>query len=99
MKGLDLNERYYREAVPPVRIPISRTSRSAALIGWSSEVLGFDDATSTDHNWGPGFWLFLSDEDNQALEASASLDDSKPIRYLKKLYYTFGTQKLIRREI
>jgi hypothetical protein len=37
-------------------------SHSAALIGWGSEVLGFDDDVSTDHNWGLRFQIFLSGE-------------------------------------
>jgi hypothetical protein len=38
---------------------------SSALIGWGSEVLGYDDRTSTDHNWGPRFFLFLSKSDRR----------------------------------
>src|ERR1051326_4233527 len=38
---------------------------SAAMLGWSSEVLGYDDVESMDHNWGPRFQLFLSSQDYQ----------------------------------
>lgn len=62
--GLELNERFYREAVEPLlRRHFSEIRYSAALLGYGSDVLGFDDATSTDHNWGPRLQLFLSDDD------------------------------------
>lgn len=64
MKGLDLNERYYNEAVRPILdTHFPDLPHTAAMIGWGSEILGFDDATSTDHNWGLRFWLFLPDAD------------------------------------
>ncbi len=34
-------------------------------MGWGSEVLGFDDDQSTDHNWGLRFQLFLSEQDDE----------------------------------
>lgn len=36
---------------------------SAGLLGYGSDVLGYDDVVSTDHMWGPRFYLFLSPSD------------------------------------
>lgn len=67
IKGLRLGELFYREAARPVletHFPALR--HSAAMLGWSSEVLGYDDEESRDHNWGPRFQLFLAPEDYEA---------------------------------
>jgi hypothetical protein len=64
--GLELSERFYREAIKPVldsKFP--STLYSAALIGDGSEVLGFDTAMSTDHDWGPRAQIFLKPEDHR----------------------------------
>lgn len=62
--GLQLNESFFNEIVAPLlRSNFPELRYSAALIGWGSEVLGFDDAQSTDHNWGLRFQLFLSEQD------------------------------------
>ncbi len=42
---------------------------SAGLIGYGSDVLGYDDAVSTDHMWGPRFYLFLRQEDMEKRDA------------------------------
>ena len=44
----------------PTAAPIPH---SAALLGRGSEVLGFDDEMSTDHDWKPRVLLFLREED------------------------------------
>ena len=64
IKGLDLSELFYREAVGPLlasRWP--DLTYSAALIGPGSDILGFDDAKSQDHDWGPRLMLFLTEAD------------------------------------
>jgi hypothetical protein len=38
---------------------IRRSPHAAALLDSGSEVLGFDDAMSTDHHWGPRVLLLL----------------------------------------
>lgn len=62
--GVELSRRLYADAVRPL---LSRhfptLVHSAALIGHGSEVLGFDTARSTDHNWGPRLQLFVDPGD------------------------------------
>jgi hypothetical protein len=62
--GLRLNERFYAEAVKPILDAEFPTLRySAALIGYGSDVLGYDTARSTDHEWGPRLLLFVEEAD------------------------------------
>jgi len=62
--GLELGEQFYAEAARPIIDTYFPGLRySAAMLGWSSEVLGYDDVESMDHNWGPRFQLFLSTQD------------------------------------
>jgi hypothetical protein len=61
---VELSGRLYREAVLPLLSQqFPDLVHSAALIGAGSEVLGFDTARSTDHDWGPRLQLFLGAED------------------------------------
>jgi hypothetical protein len=46
---------------------------SAGLLGFGSDVLGFDTVRSTDHNWGPRLLLFLNAEDHTELTERISL--------------------------
>ena len=69
--GLELSRLHFMEAVKPIldaEFPGLRYD--AALIGPGSEVLGFDTAQSTDHDWGPRGRLIVS-EDDHATYASA----------------------------
>jgi hypothetical protein len=62
VQGLELSRRFYAEAVRPVlERHFPNIDHAAARIGWGSEVLGFDDDTSQDHQWGPRLELFLRD--------------------------------------
>ncbi len=68
--GLELNHRFYHEAVKPIldeefpQLPFS-----AARLGSGSEVLGYDTPLSTDHDWGPRFQLFLRSADYELFQA------------------------------
>jgi len=71
--GLELNRMYYREAIAPILAAnFARLKYSAALIGYGSDVLGYDSERSTDHEWGPRLLLFLNDEDHDALASQVS---------------------------
>ena len=66
MKGLELCRSYYENVGAPElsRLFPEVMSRAAAgLSGQGSDCLGFDDEISRDHDFGPGFCLWLSDED------------------------------------
>lgn len=62
--GLELSRQFYDELVRPIldaRFP--GLPHGAALLGRGSEVLGFDDEMSTDHDWRPRVLLFLRADD------------------------------------
>ena len=63
--GLKLSRLFYESAVKPILSrAFPRLPHSAALIGWGSEVLGFDTSVSRDHHWGPRVLLFLDEKDS-----------------------------------
>jgi hypothetical protein len=71
--GLELSSAFYAEVVEPIlATALSGTAYSAALVGWGSDVQGFDTERSTDHAWGPRLQVFLADEDCH--DHAASLD-------------------------
>ncbi|PMR59066.1 hypothetical protein C1A38_21280 [Verrucosispora sp. ts21] len=62
--GLSLAASTYHEAVRPILdVAFPRLVHSAALLGPGSDVLGYDTARSTDHDWGPRLLLFLAPAD------------------------------------
>jgi hypothetical protein len=59
--GLQLAREYYGQVVRALLDEAyPGLAYSAALLGWGSEVLGFDSQRSTDHNWGPRLQIFLA---------------------------------------
>lgn len=62
LPGMRLNERFFHEVVQPI---LDRQYPgllySAGLIGWGSDVLGFDTPVSRDHLWGPRLQMFVED--------------------------------------
>ena len=84
MSGRELSRRFYEEQVRSVlHLGFPGLPYSAALLGRGSEVLGFDDEMSRDHNWEPRVLLFLRDDDyaryGEAVERF--LGDALPDRF------------------
>lgn len=72
--GIELSRQFYLDAVSPVLAEaFPGLPHAAALLGRGSEVLGFDDAMSRDHNWEPRVILFLSPDDQ--IRHGAAVDD------------------------
>ena len=64
IKGMALCRGFYRDCVKRILEDcFPSLVYSAGLIGYGSDVLGYDDAVSTDHMWGPRLYLFLGDTD------------------------------------
>ena len=66
MKGLELCRLYYDEVGAPAlkaRFPELMGRAAVGLAGQGSDCLGFDDEYSRDHDFGPGFLIWLTDED------------------------------------
>lgn len=74
--GLDLARRFYFDAIAPL---ISDVPHSAALLGDGSEVHGFDDHVSPDHDFGPRAQIFVSSVD--AIAPIRSRLDTLPLTF------------------
>jgi hypothetical protein len=73
MKGLELSEAFYRSfGIEMIRMqfPLHADRITVGLAGLGSECFGFDDALSQDHDWGPGFCMWLEKEDYSAIGLS-----------------------------
>lgn len=83
--GIELSRRFYQDAVKPIlEANFPDLKYSAALIGWGSEVLGYDTPMSRDHHWGPRMILFLNEKDLLPLKEKIdrALSVSLPYEFL-----------------
>ena len=68
IKGMQLCFEFYFECVAPLMdTHFPEIKYSAARLGVGSDVLGFDDHRSPDHDWGPQVDLFFSTEDYESM--------------------------------
>lgn len=66
ISGLELSKCYYEtygKAMLKEQFPEYADRVAAGLVGHGSECLGFDDMWSKDHDFGPGFCLWLTEKD------------------------------------
>ncbi len=65
MKGLELCRAYYEQYGKPMleQFPELLPKLAVGMFGAGSQCLGYDDEVSTDHDFDPGFIIFLPGED------------------------------------
>lgn len=70
VKGLELAEQYYQiygARMINEKFPRYKDRIAVGLVGDGSECYGFDDEISQDHDWGPGFCLWLDKKDYEEI--------------------------------
>ncbi len=65
--GRELARAFYEEVVSEL---VGDVEHSAALLGWGSDVLGFDTDRSTDHGWGPRLRVFVHASEVERVRAA-----------------------------
>ncbi len=75
--GVEISHAFYVEVVRPL---LAGRAHAAALLGWGSDVLGYDTERSTDHGWGPRLLVLIDDEDGIE-ELNAVIDFRLPERF------------------
>ena len=90
--GMELCEAFYEEFGKPMiheQFPEYEQMIAVGLVGEGSECFGFDDQVSRDHDFGPGFCLWLTDsvydEIGQALQSAY---DKLPSTYMAITRFT-----------
>ena len=80
MKGIELSRLFYRNVVRPwLDKAFPGLRHDAAIFGYGSELLGFDDDMSRDHNWGARVQLVVTGADF-AVSAAAIVDGFNAIK-------------------
>lgn len=84
--GLELCEAFYREfGIPMIRskFPAYETVIAAGLVGEGSDCFGYDDEVSRDHDFGPGFCMWLTDKTYDDIgEELQKAYDELPMSYM-----------------
>lgn len=77
IRGMDLARAYYQQAGRSMlqeKYPDYVGRIAVGLVGEGSECLGLDDVYSTDHDFGPGFCLWLTKEDYDTIGEQLQAD-------------------------
>jgi hypothetical protein len=62
--GIELNRLFFQQIVKPIMDEnFPDIKYAAGLVGEGSDVMGFDNPQSMDHNWGPHLKIFLKEND------------------------------------
>lgn len=80
VSGLELCRKYYETYGKPMleeKFPEYVSQIAVGLVGEGSDCMGFDDEASRDHDWGPGFCMFLPEELKEKIGDSLSEEYEK----------------------
>jgi len=86
VKGLKLAEEYFwafGAKMIEEKFPDYENRIAAGLVGEGSECYGFDDQISRDHDWGPGFCLWVTADDYKAIGQRLQVEYQKLPRSFK----------------
>lgn len=72
----DLSAGFHDEVVRPL---LAETPYAAGLLGWGSDVLGYDTERSTDHGWGPRLHVLVDSVEVERI--SKLIDERLPDEY------------------
>ena len=95
LRGLELSRRYFEAYGAPMlhaRFPEWEDRLAVGLVGSGSECFGFDDAVSQDHDFEPGFCIFLPEED--VLDRKTEFQLERAYAALPKEFLGFSRPKL-----
>lgn len=85
-KGMDLCEDFYKEyGIPMIKtyFPEYESVIAVGLVGEGSECFGFDDSISRDHDFGPGFCMWLTDSVYDEIGEELQKEyDKLPVTYM-----------------
>lgn len=86
MKGMELSKSYFNEygmRLIDEKLASYKQYIAAGLVGEGSECFGFDDKYSTDHDFGPGFCIWVPEKIySQYAESMQAAYDSMPASYM-----------------
>ncbi len=86
MKGMEISRKYYEAYGKPMieeKYPEYKERIAAGLAGEGSECMGYDDEFSSDHDFGPGFCLWLTREDYEEIGEQLQKDyESLPKEFM-----------------
>ncbi len=89
-KGLELCRAYFEEYGRPMlqeKFGDYQAQIAVGLVGEGSDCFGYDDAFSRDHDWGPGFCMWVSDEVYAEIgEKLQEAYDGLPLEYKGYVY-------------
>lgn len=86
MKGMELSKSYFKEygmKLIDEKLASYKQYIAAGLVGEGSECFGFDDEYSADHDFGPGFCIWIPEKIyGQCAEFIQNAYDSMPASYM-----------------